>query len=182
MPHIHLLLLDMSTFDIEHYSSGNENIHTKLFETSHPAGKQITTVNIFQLSLSTKMLSEVRFSWECQLIFLSIAILMVATFTFDLIEIFINWFFLNLQIHLHSIFHFSFLVGLWLLSIDIFLNRNSNGRNFIFDLIEIFINWFFIQSPNTPTCYFSLFLSSWIEIVINWYFSQSLSTHICNYI
>ena len=86
-------------------------------------------------------------------------------------------FFLNLQIHLHSIFHFSFLVGLWLLSIDIFLNRNSNGRNFIFDLIEIFI-----QSPNTPTCYFSLFLSSWIEIVINWYFSQSLSTHICNYI
>ena len=91
-------------------------------------------------------------------------------------------FFLNLQIHLHSIFHFSFLVGLWLLSIDIFLNRNSNGRNFIFDLIEIFINWFFIQSPNTPTCYFSLFLSSWIEIVIHWYFSQSLSTHICNYI
>ena len=91
--HIHLLLLDMSTFDIEHYSSGNENIHTKLFETSHPAGKQITTVNIFQLSLSTKMLSEVMFSWECQLIFLSIAILMVATFTFDLIEIFINWFF-----------------------------------------------------------------------------------------
>ena len=88
--HIHLLLLDMSTFDIEHYSSGNENIHTKLFETSHPAGKQITTVNIFQLSLSTKMLSEVMFSWECQLIFLSIAILMVATFTFDLIEIFIN--------------------------------------------------------------------------------------------
>ena len=60
--HIHLLLLDMSTFDIEHYSSGNENIHTKLFETSHPAGKQITTVNIFQLSLSTKMLSEVMFS------------------------------------------------------------------------------------------------------------------------
>ena len=52
----------MSTFDIEHYSSGNENIHTKLFETSHPAGKQITTVNIFQLSLSTKMLSEVMFS------------------------------------------------------------------------------------------------------------------------
>ena len=91
--HIRLLLLDMSTFDIEHYSSGNENIHTKLFETSHPAGKQITTVNIFQLSLSTKMLSEVMFSWECQLIFLSIAILMVATFTFDLIEIFINWFF-----------------------------------------------------------------------------------------
>ena len=91
--HIHLLLLDMSTFDIEHYSSGNENIHTKLFETSHPAGKQITTMNIFQLSLSTKMLSEVMFSWECQLIFLSIAILMVTTFTFDLIEIFINWFF-----------------------------------------------------------------------------------------
>ena len=60
--HIHLLLLDMSTFDIEHNSSGNENIHTKLFETSHPAGKQITTVNIFQLSLSTKMLSEVMFS------------------------------------------------------------------------------------------------------------------------
>ena len=60
--HIHLLLLDMSTFDIEHNSSENENIHTKLFETSHPAGKQITTVNIFQLSLSTKMLSEVRFS------------------------------------------------------------------------------------------------------------------------
>ena len=60
--HIRLLLLDMSTFDIEHYSSGNENIHTKLFETSHPAGKQITTVNIFQLSLSTKMLSEVMFS------------------------------------------------------------------------------------------------------------------------
>ena len=91
--HIHLLLLDMSTFDIEHYSSGNENIHTKLFETSHPAGKQITTVNIFQLSLSTKMLSEVVFLWECQLIFLSIAILMVATVIFDLIEIFINWFF-----------------------------------------------------------------------------------------
>ena len=88
--HIHLLLLDMSTFDIEHYSSGNENIHTKLFQTSHPAGKQITTVNIFQLSLSTKMLSEVIFSIECQLIFLSIAILMVATLTFDLIEILIN--------------------------------------------------------------------------------------------
>ena len=49
----------MSTFDIEHYSSGNENIHTKLFDTSHPAGKQMTTVNIFQLSLPTKMLSEV---------------------------------------------------------------------------------------------------------------------------
>ena len=129
------------------------------------------------------MLSEVMFSWECQLIFLSIAILMVATFTFDLMEIFFQLiFFLNLQIHLHSIFHFSFLVGLWLLSIDIFPNRNSNGRNFIFDLIEIFINWFFIQSPNTPTCYFSLFLSSCIEIVINWYFSQSLSTHICSYI
>ena len=91
--HIHLLLLDMSTFDIEHYSSWNENIQAKLFETSYPAGKQITTVNIFQLSLSTKMLSEVMFSWECQLIFLSIAILMVATFTFDLSEIFINWFF-----------------------------------------------------------------------------------------
>ena len=60
--HIHLLLLDMITFDIEHYSSGNENIHTKLFDTSHPAGKQMTTVNIFQLSLSTKMLSEVMFS------------------------------------------------------------------------------------------------------------------------
>ena len=31
--------IDMSTLDIEHNSSGNENIHTKLFETSHPAGK-----------------------------------------------------------------------------------------------------------------------------------------------
>ena len=59
---IHLLLLDMSTFDIEHYSSRNENIHTKLFDTSHPASKQMTTVNIFQLSLSTKMLSEVMVS------------------------------------------------------------------------------------------------------------------------
>ena len=131
----------MSTFDIEHYYSRNENIHTKLFDTSHPASKQMTTVNIFQLSLSTKMLSEVMFSWECQLIFSSIAILMVATFTFDLSEIFINWFF-SKSPNTHNIFHFSFLVGLWLLSIDFFLNRNSNGRNFIFDLIEIFINWF----------------------------------------
>ena len=55
----------MSTFDIEHYSSGNENIHTKLFETSHPAGKQITTVNIFQLSLSTKMRMSVDFFINC---------------------------------------------------------------------------------------------------------------------
>ena len=73
----------MSTFDIEHYSSGNENIHTKLFETSHPAGKQITTVNIFQLSLSTKMLSEVMYV-------------------------------------------------LMRMSVDFFINCNSNGRNFYF--------------------------------------------------
>ena len=57
---------------------------------------------------------------------------MVVTFTFDFIEIFINWYFLNLQIHLNTILHFSFLVGLRLLSIDIFLNRNYNGCNVYF--------------------------------------------------
>ena len=44
-------------------ASENEDIqYTELFETSHLAGMQITNVNIFRLSLSTKMLPKVMFS------------------------------------------------------------------------------------------------------------------------
>ena len=54
-------------------ASENEDIDTESFETSHLAGMQITNVNIFRLSLSTKMLPKVMFSLKSQLIFLSIA-------------------------------------------------------------------------------------------------------------
>ena len=43
-------------------ASENEDIDTELFETSNLAGMQITIVNIFRLSLSTKMLPKVMFS------------------------------------------------------------------------------------------------------------------------
>ena len=43
-------------------ASENEDIDTELFETSHLAGMQITIVNIFRLSLSTKILPNVMFS------------------------------------------------------------------------------------------------------------------------
>ena len=43
-------------------SSENGDINTELFETFHLTGMQITTVNIFRLSLSTKMLPKVMFS------------------------------------------------------------------------------------------------------------------------
>ena len=47
----------------------NEGIDTELFETSHLAGMQISIVNIFRLSLSTKMLPKVMFSLKSKLIF-----------------------------------------------------------------------------------------------------------------
>ena len=53
-------------------ASENEDIDTELFETSHLAGMQITIVNIFRLSLSTKMLPKVMFSLKSKLIFSSI--------------------------------------------------------------------------------------------------------------
>ena len=43
-------------------ASANEDIDTELFETSRMADMQITTVNIFRLSLSMKMLPKVMFS------------------------------------------------------------------------------------------------------------------------
>ena len=43
-------------------ASENEDIDAELLETSHLAGMQITIVNIFRLSLSTKMLPKVMFS------------------------------------------------------------------------------------------------------------------------
>ena len=135
-------------------ASENEDIDTELLETSHLAGMQITIVNIFRLSLTTKMLPKVMFSWKSQLICSSITNLHsnVCNFYSSIwlrylsIDVFLND---NIQINttfhfsfpfrliflsidffsickytyvLHTIFHFYFLVGLRLRSIDIFLN------------------------------------------------------------
>ena len=127
-------------------SSGNGDINTELFETFHLTGMQITTVNIFRLSLSTKMLPKVMFSLKSKLIFSSIINLHSNVCSFY----FLNWLrclsidvFLNHNIQINTNFHFSFLFRLsfyqlifffiskytfyfliWLryLSIDVFLN------------------------------------------------------------
>ena len=144
-------------------ASENEDIDTELFETSHLAGMQITIVNIFRLSLSTKMLPKVMFSWKSQLICSSIT-------------------------NLHSnVCNFYSSIWLRYLSIDVFLNDNIQINttfhfSFPFRLIFLSIDFFLNQSYLRLTYYFSFFLSSWIDIVINWYFSQTLNTDICNYI
>ena len=145
-------------------ASENEDIDTELFETSHLAGMQITIVNIFRLSLSTKMLPKVMFSWKSQLICSSITNLHSNVCNFYS-SIWLRYLsidvFLNDNIQINTTVHFSFPFRLIFLSIDFFLNQSIHLR---------------------PTYYFSLFLSSRIDIVINWYFSQSLNTDICNYI
>ena len=104
-------------------SSENGDINTELFETFHLPGMQITTVNIFRLSLSTKMLPKVMFSLKSKLIFSSIINLHSNVCSFY----FLNWLrclsidvFLNHNIQINTNFHFSFLFRSRFLSIDFF--------------------------------------------------------------
>ena len=106
-------------------SSENGDINTELFETFHLTGMQITTVNIFRLSLSTKMLPKVMFSLKSKLIFSPIINLHSNVCSFY----FLNWLrclsidvFLNHNIQINTNFHFSFRFRLRFLSIDFFLN------------------------------------------------------------
>ena len=127
-------------------ASENEVIDTELFETSHLAGMQITTLNIFKLSPSTKMLQEVMFSWESQLIFLSIANLPSNLYNFY----FLIWLrflsvdvSLNHNIQINTNFHFSSLFRLRFLSIDFFSFSKYTFYFFIwlrYLSIDVFLN------------------------------------------
>ena len=103
-------------------SSENGDIDTELFETFHLTGMQITTVNIFRISLSTEILPYM-FSSKSQLIFSSIPNLHLDVCNFY----FLIWLrclsinvFLNHNIQINTNFHFSFLFRLRFLSIDFF--------------------------------------------------------------
>ena len=110
-------------------ASENEDIDTELFETSHLAGMQITIVNIFRLSLSTKMLPKVMFSWKRQLICSSIT-------------------------NLHSnVCNFYSSIWLSYLSIDVFLNHNiqiNTNFHFSFRLRFLSIDFFSISKYTFP--------------------------------
>ena len=135
-------------------SSENGDIDTELFETFHLTGMQITTVNIFRLSLSTKMLPKVMFSWKSQLICSSITNLHSNVCNFYS-SIWLRYLsidvFLNDNIQINTTIHFSIPFRLIFLSIDFFsINQYTYVLHTIFHFsflvwvrlwsIDIFLN------------------------------------------